>query len=172
MIAICPDFFTIGLEKQFRRILKKRQSQTGQTLSGEKTVQDVSQIGLDNNPATFNPKIKVQAIDFRHWQGRCLGIMITPWFMNLMLLPNEGDEWQDKPLGTKTAFEFPSGRYEFILTEEEGIGRFQMHPVFQLMSQFSNQESAVKLAQQGLLAIMREGDTGATLCHLQQILSR
>ena len=166
MIAICPDFFTIGLEKQFRRILKKRQSQDKPINSylSDDTLSPV-------NHSPLNSQLKVQAVDFRHWQWRCLGIMITPWFMNLMLLPNEGDEWQDVPLGTKTLFQFPSGKYEFILAEEEGIGRFQVHPIFQPMTHFDNQESAVQLAQQGLLVMMREDDMSASShCSLRQVL--
>jgi len=141
MITICPDFFTIGLEKQFRRLLKK-----------QRHAKQLKQI---------NPKLKVQAVDFRHWQSRCLGIMVTPWFMNLMLLPNEGDEWQDLPIGNKSAYHFPSGDYEFVLAEEEGIGRYQVHPVFAPMLDFDDQETAIKIAQQALLILMSEQASGS-----------
>jgi len=137
MIAICPDFFTIGLEKQFRKILKKRQ----------------------NKEHNLNPNLKVQAVDFRHWQSRCLGIVITPWFMNLMLLPNEGDEWQNLPVGHISTFHFPSGDYEFTLAEEEGVGRFQVHSVFSPMLDFADQEMAINTAQQALLILMRDGNS-------------
>ena len=45
---------------------------------------------------------------------------MTPWFMNLVLLPLRGDEWAELPSGTTINQVFPSGSYEFILGEEEG----------------------------------------------------
>ena len=35
----------------------------------------------------LNPALRVQAVGFRHWQSHWLGVLVTPWFMNLMLLP-------------------------------------------------------------------------------------
>jgi len=141
MITICPDFFTIGLEKQFRRILKKHMLKS----------------------SLLNPKLVVQAVDFRHWQSRCLGILITPWNMQLMVLPNEGDEWLELPLGHKSLYHFPSGDCEFILSEEDGIGRFQSHNLFSPMFEFQDQKSTVKTAQQTLLNLMREKNQTAVL---------
>ena len=37
----------------------------------------------------LNPRLAVQAVGFRDWRGGWLGILITPWFMNLMLLPGD-----------------------------------------------------------------------------------
>lgn len=133
MIAICPDFFTIGLEKQFKRILKKRLSRHEQ----------------------LNAALNVQAVDFRHWENRCLGALITPWSMNLMLLPNEGDEWQNIGLGDGTQYHFPSGDYEFILTEEDGVGRFQCRAIGDSVFEFEDQQSAVIAAQTALIELMK-----------------
>ena len=97
---ICPDYLTEGLEQSYRRIQRER-------------MRDLP---------FLNPALRVKAVGFRHWQGRCLGVLITPWFMNLMLLPCEGDEWQELQIGDKQRHLLPSGSYEFIVGEEAGIG--------------------------------------------------
>ncbi len=42
-----------------------------------------------------NHSLNVQSIGFQEYQNRTLGIVITPWFMNLFLLPGKTDQWSD-----------------------------------------------------------------------------
>jgi [NiFe] hydrogenase assembly HybE family chaperone len=35
----------------------------------------------------LNNMLKVQALGFQEYQGRIVGILITPWLMNLVMLP-------------------------------------------------------------------------------------
>ena len=67
--------------------------------------------------------------------------------MNLMLLPLADDEWAALPSGTKINRPFPSGTYEFILGEEEGVGRYLMCSLFSPVFEFQNQEAAVATAE-------------------------
>ena len=34
----------------------------------------------------LNPALRVQAVDFTRWQGQWLGALVTPWFLNLVLV--------------------------------------------------------------------------------------
>ena len=36
-----------------------------------------------------NPALSVEAVAFAPWQGHWLGVLITPWFMNLILAPRD-----------------------------------------------------------------------------------
>ena len=36
-----------------------------------------------------NPAVEVEAVGFAPWDAHWLGVMVTPWFMNLMLLPRD-----------------------------------------------------------------------------------
>ena len=38
----------------------------------------------------LNPALQVEAIGMRAWQGHWLGALVTPWFINLVLLPGQG----------------------------------------------------------------------------------
>ena len=129
---ICPDTVSAGLETAFTRIQRER----------------MADIPL------LNPALKVQAVGFCAWEVYCLGVLITPWFMNLMLLPLAGDEWAALPSGTKINRSFPSGSYEFILGEEEGVGRYLMCSLFSPVFEFQNQEAAVATAEAVMHGLM------------------
>lgn len=131
---ICPEYLTEGLESHFRRIERERMQ------------------GLP----LLNSALQVKAVGFREWQGRCLGVLVTPWFMNLMLLPAEGDDWEALRIGDKQLHRLPSGPYEFILGEEAGIGRYQICSLFSPMFEFADQATAVATAEAVMQGLMDE----------------
>lgn len=61
-----------------------------------------------------NPALKVEAVGFRRVDGDWLGAGISPWFINLFLLPGGGAIWKDIPTGEHRQLEFPAGPLEFI----------------------------------------------------------
>ncbi len=131
---ICREYLTEGLERVFNHIQHER-------------MQDVP---------VLNELLQVEAVGFTSWQDHCLGVLITPWFMNLMLLPNEGDEWDHLSVGSKRTHLFPSGPYEFIAGYEEGIGYYQVCSLFSPVFQFVDQEAAVATAKAVMQALMDE----------------
>lgn len=149
---ICPEYLTTGLETAFTRIQHER-------------MVDVP---------ILNPALVVQAVGFRMWDEHCLGILITPWFMNLMLLPREGDEWAGQPSGTKINHVLPSGNYEFIVGEESSIGHYQMCSLFSPVFEFENQEAAVATAEavmEGLMDETNRDDVSTRESEIQKIWS-
>jgi [NiFe] hydrogenase assembly HybE family chaperone len=106
----------------------------------------------------INHKLHTRAIGFRHWENYQFGILITPWFMNLILLPeanNNRDRNRDK-VGSIHHHQFPSGTYEFVTTFEAEIGYYQSCSLFSPMFEFANQQAAELTAKQALLAMMDE----------------
>lgn len=95
----------------------------------------------------LNDKIKVTAVGFQHWQKSYLGILITPWFMNLMLLPGKSENWDNLELLNKHRHHFPSGSYTFITGHEDGIGKYQMCSLFSPMFDFADHDAAVETAE-------------------------
>lgn len=49
----------------------------------------------------LNPALCVSAVGVRQWQGEWLAVLVTPWFMNLVLLPS-GDGQADPRVPTGT----------------------------------------------------------------------
>jgi len=95
----------------------------------------------------LNDKLKVQAVGFREWNQHVLGVLITPWFMNLMLLPTEKTEWSSHGVGTKHSYAFEAGSFEFIVGEEENLGKYMSCSMFSPMFDFADHDAAVQTAE-------------------------
>jgi len=100
----------------------------------------------------LNNKIGVNAVGFQAWQGHYLGVMITPWFMNLMLLPGNNEDWNELIELSKHRHVFPSGSYEFIVGYEAAIGKYQICSLFSPMFEFADNKAAIDTAT----AVMQE----------------
>ncbi len=94
----------------------------------------------------INTKLSVAAVGFHPWQDCYLGVLVTPWFMNLMLLPQTPGQWHDLPELGKTHHTFPSGQYSFITGQEEGVGKYQMCSLFSPMFEFADQTATLETA--------------------------
>ncbi len=104
----------------------------------------------------LNNMLKVQALGFQEFQGRIIGILITPWLMNLLMLPGDNDDWSALELGKKQPHRFPSKTFQFIVNEFDGIGKCQTYSLFSPMSEFANQDHALAAAQSFLDTLMVE----------------
>ena len=102
-----------------------------------------------------NLSLSVQAVGFNRFGEDWLGVLITPWFMNLLLLPGPDSHWRTQQPGTKREKRFPYGVFEFTLGNETQIGTYALCSLFSPMFQFENQAAALVAAEaalQGLLA--------------------
>ncbi|MEW8014924.1 MAG: [NiFe]-hydrogenase assembly chaperone HybE [Candidatus Sedimenticola endophacoides] len=104
----------------------------------------------------LNHRLRVETLGFQEWRGRVVGIVITPWLMNLVMLPGEGDDWESLELGDKQPQEFPSTTYRFMVNEIDGIGRCQTHSLYSPMHEFLSQEHALAAARGFLDTLMVE----------------
>ena len=104
----------------------------------------------------LNPAIEVQALGFQELEGRVLGIIITPWLMNVVILPKEDEDWSHMKLGDKRPHEFASRTYKFMLNEIDGIGLCQTRSLYSPMREFRCHQQAVAAAQAFLDGLMVE----------------
>jgi [NiFe] hydrogenase assembly HybE family chaperone len=94
-----------------------------------------------------NRSLHVEAVGFQGWQGRPLGVLVSPWFMNLILLPAPGEDWSGLIVGTKELIGFPSGTYEFIHNARGALGGYKACSLFSPMGEFSSQLQATDTAR-------------------------
>jgi [NiFe] hydrogenase assembly HybE family chaperone len=94
-----------------------------------------------------NPALAVEAVGFAPWQGYWLGVMLTPWFMNLILAPRDAAAWRSLEQGGKRRYRFPAGDYDFIGARDELAGEYQLCSLFSPVLQFEDQDSARLVAQ-------------------------
>ena len=109
----------------------------------------------------LNPAIGIHAIGFQRWQQGYLGVMVTPWFMNLMLLPGDDENWDELPVLSQSTHVFPSGRYQFTVGQEDELGKYQMCSLFSPMFEFADDAAAVETARAVIGALMAEENRDA-----------
>ena len=95
----------------------------------------------------LNTKLSVEAMGFQEYQGRIIGILITPWLMNVVMMPGAGDDWHGQDLGHKVPQAFPAGTYKFMVNEIDGIGRYLTHSLYSPMREFTSQNHALAAAE-------------------------
>jgi [NiFe] hydrogenase assembly HybE family chaperone len=91
-----------------------------------------------------------------------LGVLISPWFMNLIQLPAEDEEWSNLVPGAKELIAFPSGEYEFIHNTRDLIGGYKACSLFSPMGDFSTQMQAQEVARAVMVALFDEGNRAET----------
>ena len=101
-----------------------------------------------------NDALVVEAIGFHNFEGYVLGVIVTPWFANLVVAPaytdgspclSSSDPW--------LRLRFPAGDVDFNVSELEGFGRFASCSLFSPMSEFVNHEAAREAARAALDAL-------------------
>jgi [NiFe] hydrogenase assembly HybE family chaperone len=137
----------------------------------EDVFQGIEQEQMQDIPL-LNPALKVQSIGFQTYQGRIIGIIITPWMMNLLLLPAEDEDWGALKLGDKTHHRLPANEYRFMVNEIDGIGICQTHSLYSPMHEFMNQDHAVAAAESFMQTLMVEVEEPDTDPQDEELLGR
>jgi [NiFe] hydrogenase assembly HybE family chaperone len=104
----------------------------------------------------LNTALGIKAIGTRAVEAGWLSALVTPWFINLMLLPRTFEQMQDfraLPLGGTVAHSFPSGHFEFIVGAEDDLGRYQMCSLFSPVLEFESHGAAVITAESAIAAL-------------------
>ena len=102
-----------------------------------------------------NPRLAVEAVGFERWEDQDLGILITPWFMNLVLLPNS-DRLVDYPQGERVECRFPSGPCELTVYHDEDLGSYLAAVLFRTVVDFPDQDVARAVAEEALAQLLAE----------------
>jgi [NiFe] hydrogenase assembly HybE family chaperone len=89
-----------------------------------------------------NAALRVEAVAFAPWQDRWLGVLVTPWCMNLVLAPRDRRAWASLAIGGERRYAFPAGDYVFIGAGDEIVGEHQICSLFSPMLQFDDHDTA------------------------------
>lgn len=102
----------------------------------------------------YNEKLNVEAVDFQDCSGGLIGILVTPWFMNVMLLPEDTSPYQHQELGEKVKYQLESGEHEFVIGEDEEVGRYLFRTVTSPTHCYKKQISAVNAGSKALSVLL------------------
>ena len=108
----------------------------------------------------LHPGLSVAVVGGRAWQGDWLGVLVTPWCMNLVLVPGPGSNNRPGPFGSKLQLELPAGGFEFLASEEAGIGRFAACSLISPMHQIADQAAAIATAEAIITALFQPQPPG------------
>jgi [NiFe] hydrogenase assembly HybE family chaperone len=110
--------------------------------------------------ALLHPGLAVQAVGFAPAVGGgAVGVLVTPWFMNLVWLPLTADDAPAAP--GRTQVRVLGGEvFPFIGAYEDGFGGFEACSLFSPMHEFVDQAAALATAQ-AVLDQLRAADKAA-----------
>jgi len=103
----------------------------------------------------LNPALSVEAVGFRVALNEAAvaeGVLITPWFMNLVRLPLSV-EGHAGLVGRKRVHAFGTERFEFIGAHDPSLGFHESCALFSPMNDFGHQTLARETAQEVMTAL-------------------
>jgi len=104
----------------------------------------------------YNDALGVEAVGFRPFNGTIIGIMVTPWFMNVVM---PASAVAQAASGATVRIRFPAGDIEFTLGEVGHMGRIASCSLFSPMFQFSDMDAARATAEAALAELMLPADS-------------
>jgi [NiFe] hydrogenase assembly HybE family chaperone len=113
----------------------------------------------------LQPRLRVQAVGFAPGADDprlALGVLVTPWFMNLLRLPLCTEATTTLPApGAKQRLTLGGQALDFIGAQEDQIGRYAACSLFSPMADFADQHAAVATAQ-AVLQLLRPAPVTST----------
>lgn len=97
----------------------------------------------------YNHNLRVETVGFRRWEDWLAGVLITPWFMNFLLLPTRPDQVKGA-VTDKQCLDLPRGEIRFTIGEVEGIGPYLSSSIYSPMERFDVPDVAAVTAQDAL----------------------
>lgn len=101
----------------------------------------------------YNNMLGVEAVDFQDTEFGLLGALITPWFVNVILLP-VAQPASSPPLGSMVSYALPGGEQQFMVGEDETLGRYDFISLASPTLKLKTQQDAREFARARLQQLM------------------
>lgn len=108
-----------------------------------------------------NAALSVEAVGFRELAEHRIGALVTPWFINLVLLPGS-DRWDGRPQGSACKVELPGGKPEFTISHEGDLGTTLSAALFSTVADFPSQALARDIAAESLRLLFSDAAVAET----------
>lgn len=106
----------------------------------------------------YNTELEVEAVGFRPFEDQWIGVLITPWFMNLLRIPKQPAPIDLAGIGRRSETTLPSGECELMRGGDEVIGSYDSLSLHSPMSAFKTQEAAREEAIRRVKDLMSPSD--------------
>ena len=116
---------------------------------------DIAERSMRDLPV-YNGKLRVEAIGFHDDGTRIVGIVATPWFMNVVVAASPlGPAFAFRPGGATVTHELPSGSYDFVVGEIGDFGRLDSLSLFSPMFEFDDPDVVRATAEAAMAELKR-----------------
>lgn len=102
-----------------------------------------------------NDRLRVEAVGFRPWDGHVLGVLITPWCMNLVLMPGDADDWRHLAEDDVCDWDLPAGPCQFNPCLFDDARLHLSAPLFSTVQDFPDQDTAREIAQEIMRSLLQ-----------------
>jgi [NiFe] hydrogenase assembly HybE family chaperone len=99
-----------------------------------------------------NDQLAVEAIGFREFEDHEIGVLLTPWFMNLFLITGD-DQWSDTEQGSTVDIPLPAENCEFIVSHDDELGTYLSAILFRTVADFPDQDTARAVADEVMASL-------------------
>lgn len=110
-----------------------------------------SMVGLP----VHNPKLRIEMVGFQEVAEGYVGVVVTPWCMNLTLLPFGEQSEKTGAIGSKRDIGFPSGIYSFLSARLDGFGALETCSLISPMDDFDDPDVARLTAEAALEGLLK-----------------
>ncbi|NLH80603.1 MAG: [NiFe]-hydrogenase assembly chaperone HybE [Phyllobacteriaceae bacterium] len=103
----------------------------------------------------YNPRLRVEAVGFRRDGDRVVGVLATPWFMNLVVTAASDDApLAPHPAGASVTHAFAGGEFDFVVGALDGFGRVDGASLFSPMFDFDDPEVVRAVAEAAIAEVV------------------
>ncbi|WP_321788451.1 [NiFe]-hydrogenase assembly chaperone HybE [Paraburkholderia sp. J94] len=111
----------------------------------------------------LNPRLAVAAVGFREWQASWIGVLVTPWGINLLQLPTDDAPFAAWRAADAIEVTLPGATLAFVPARLDTLGDYRQCSLFSPAQQFADQASALATAHEVLRLLFEpDASTGAT----------
>jgi len=93
----------------------------------------------------LNPRLSVEVVAPRALDVKQICVLITPWFMNLILRSGAG-AWDNAGEGELLSIDLPHESLDFTVCRDDDIGTYLSAVLFRTMTDFPDQQTATEIA--------------------------
>ena len=111
----------------------------------------------------LNETLEVEVVGFLEWGGMHLGVLITPWCVNLMALPTTQGDWRPPEEGVWRHERFPGMELQLLGGREDEIGYYAFRSLLSPVTGYDDQQAVRAVAREVLKQLLQppapEADT-------------
>ena len=103
----------------------------------------------------LNEALSVEVVGFLEWRGMHLGVLVTPWCVNLMALPHRDGTWQPPDEGVWRTERFPGMELQLLGGEEPELGRYAFRSLLSPVTGYDDPREVRAVAREVLKQLLR-----------------